>query len=113
MKQAFIAGPVCDFSVFQRWHSFLATLAEEWVDLCSWGHGQLSQDPNQRSFESVGQSMFASQSVNVNIVDVIQQWYGQEANFDLNTLKCKGGDLCQLYTQVGIVELPPTREGSR
>ncbi len=86
---------------FQVWDDTLATMAQQWSDTCTWGHGQ---PDNISPFSSLGQNLYiqgyGSQSSRVDGGGAVQAWYDEDQFFTYDTNTCQTNQVCGHYTQV-------------
>ncbi|XP_069037277.1 cysteine-rich venom protein-like isoform X2 [Lepisosteus oculatus] len=88
-----------------EWHAGLASLAQDWADLCSFDHGQPSAETG--GYTHLGQNLnkFMStdprrlDSVEARTVLAVGAWWEEEQGYDYEESRCSG-PVCGHYTQL-------------
>ncbi|XP_078610823.1 glioma pathogenesis-related protein 1-like [Branchiostoma floridae x Branchiostoma japonicum] len=83
------------------WNDELADQAQEWALNCTIEHGY-PERPNSTFGTHVGQNIWLRPVANINLTEVIQDWYDEIDFYNWEETRCKPppGWMCAHYTQV-------------
>ena len=87
----------------QVWDDKLTRMAEEYAKLCVFAHGQATCSDNT---EYVGQNLAYETGKGKKDrphVSMINHWYDEKDNYNINTDTCASNKMCSHYTQVGFI----------
>lgn len=82
-----------------HWNEKLAALALKWSSQCDYRHGSPPFNGDDVGVFQVGTNLWAFTG-DFNAKAVVDEWYGDKANFDPNTEKCAKGQPCGGYKQL-------------
>ena len=89
------------------WNDFLASLAEIWAANCSrnpgqWNPGDGGEMPlaDNRHHTSIGHNLRVTSGSAISLIQSIDAWYDEKANFNYDTLGCTPGKMCEHFIQV-------------
>ncbi|XP_033126037.1 uncharacterized protein LOC117124024 [Anneissia japonica] len=86
---------------YMNWDQPLASMAQQYAELCIWDHGQVEN--NTSSFSPIGQNLWLGGGKPTNSpsgLSATQAWYNEVRYYDYNSRKCSDGKLCGHYTQL-------------
>ncbi|XP_022108764.1 uncharacterized protein LOC110989015 [Acanthaster planci] len=92
--------PAADMK-YMIWDSDLATMAQQWSDMCIWDHGQPT---NISPFSSIGQNLYITSggtpTRRINGTGPVQAWYDEDQYYTYESNSCQTNKVCGHYTQV-------------
>ena len=94
-------------SFLQTWDDSLATMAQQWSDMCIWDHGQPT---NISPFSSIGQNLYITSggtpTKRVAGEVPVQAWFNEDQYYTFDNNTCQTNKVCGHYTQVMNGKLP-------
>ncbi|XP_033118755.1 peptidase inhibitor 15-A-like [Anneissia japonica] len=85
---------------FMIWDDDLATMAQQWSDMCNFNHGQPS---NISPYSTIGQNLYQTSGGpdnRANGVAATQAWYNEYQFYTYETKECQTNRVCGHYTQI-------------
>jgi len=85
-----------------KWNPQLATFAQNAASQCHFSHTSNDARTNLAGFANVGENIFASYGGQATLRDAVNDWNTEQAQYDINSNTCNGGDPynCGHYTQM-------------
>ncbi|XP_077982588.1 peptidase inhibitor 15-like [Glandiceps talaboti] len=94
-----VDNPTAADMIYMVWDDDLASMAQEWSEMCEWEHGNPT---NISPFSSVGQNLWmvggVSSSHNTDPDAPVDAWYNEVRDYNYDDLSCSA--VCGHYTQV-------------
>lgn len=83
----------------QVWNDELAGVAQAYAANCMFEFNT-NRATQQATFTNVGENIAATTMASVDYQSLVQAWFDQGADYDLDSNSCSPSAVCGLYTQV-------------